>query len=416
MSRKRVVITGLGALTPIGHDVHSTWDNLLQGKSGIAPITLFDATDFDTRIAGEIKNFDPESFGISVKQARRMDRFVQFSVATALMLIKDARYEITEANAYDTSVIVGVGLGGLETIEFFHTKLVASGPNRISPFFIPMLIPNMAPGQISIFTGAKGTNLVATSACASGLHAIGIAYTDIVMGRATASITGGVESTITPMGISGFTSMKALSTRNAEPEKASRPFDKTRDGFVMAEGAGLLLLEELDSAKARGATIYAEIAGCGSSADAYHMVTPREDAEGMAKAMSNAIKDAGITPDDIDHINAHATSTHLNDVCETLAIKKVFGERAKKIPITANKSQIGHLLGAAGGIESVISVLTLHHGIIPGIINYETPDPECDLDYVTSGQRKTQVNYMLCNNFGFGGTNACLVFKRWSGE
>jgi 3-oxoacyl-[acyl-carrier-protein] synthase II len=416
MSRKRVVVTGLGALTSLGHNVTDTWDNLLRGKSGIVPISLFDAAGYDARIAGEVQNFNPENFGIPAKQARRMDRFVQFGVATALMLIKDARYEINEANADDVSVIVGVGLGGLETIELFHKKLLASGPGRISPFFIPMLIPNMVTGQISIFTGAKGPNLVATSACASGLHAISIAYTEIVMGRASASITGGVESTISSMGISGFTSMKALSTRNDEPEKASRPFDKNRDGFVMGEGAGLLLLEELESAQKRGAVIYAEIAGCGSSADAYHMVAPREDAEGMAKAMLNAVKDAGITADAVDHINAHATSTQLNDICETLAIKKVFGERAKKIPLTASKSQLGHLLGAAGGIESLISVLTLYHGIIPGIINYETPDPACDLDYVTEGPRRTQANYVLCNNFGFGGTNASIIFKRWNGD
>jgi 3-oxoacyl-[acyl-carrier-protein] synthase II len=416
MSRKRVVVTGLGALTSLGHDVNATWSNLLQGKSGIAPISLFDAAGFDARIAGEVQNFNPENFGLPSKQAKRMDRFVQFGVATALMLLEDSRYEINAANADRVSVIVGVGLGGLETIELFHNKLLASGPGRISPFFIPMLIPNMVPGQISIFTGAKGPNLVATSACASGLHAISIAYTEIVMGRSSAAITGGVESTITPMGISGFTAMKALSTRNDEPEKASRPFDKNRDGFVMGEGAGLLLLEELESAQKRGAVIYAEIAGCGSSADAYHMVAPREDAEGMAKAMSNAVKDAGLTVDAVDHINAHATSTHLNDICETLAIKKVFGERAKKIPITANKSQLGHLLGAAGGIESLISVLTLHHGIIPAVINYETPDPDCDLDYVTGGPRKTQVNYVLCNNFGFGGTNASIIFKRWNGD
>ncbi|MDR1242467.1 MAG: beta-ketoacyl-ACP synthase II [Deltaproteobacteria bacterium] len=416
MSRKRVVVTGLSALTSIGNDVTDTWDNLLRGKSGIAPITLFDAGEFDTRIAGEVKNFNPENFGIPPKQAKRMARFVQFGVAAALMLLKNSRYAITEANAGRIASIVGVGLGGLETIEQFHTKLISSGPGRVSPFFIPMLIPNMVPGQISIFTGAKGPNLVITSACASGLHAIGAAYTEIVMGRADAAITGGVEATITPMGISGFTSMKAMSTRNDEPEKASRPFDKNRDGFVMGEGAGLLLLEDLESAKKRDAVIYAEVLGCGSSADAYHMVAPKENGEGMIQAMLNAVHDAGITVDDIDHINAHATSTQLNDTCETLAIKTVFGERAKRIPITANKSQIGHLLGAAGGIESLFSVLALHHGIIPGTINYETPDPSCDLDYVTQGPRKTQANYALCNNFGFGGTNASMVFKRWSGD
>ncbi|MDR2893197.1 MAG: beta-ketoacyl-ACP synthase II [Deltaproteobacteria bacterium] len=416
MSRKRVVVTGLSALTPLGNNIADTWDNLLQGKSGIAPITMFDVSEYDTRIAGELKNFNPEDFGISAKQAKRMDRFTQIAVAGALMLMKDARYEVTEANADRTAVLMGVGLGGLHTIEAFHTKLMESGPNRVSPFSIPMLISNMAPGQVSIFCGAKGANLVATSACASGLHAIGYAYSDIALGRENAAITGGVESTITPMGLSGFTALKALSTRNDEPEKASRPFDKNRDGFVMGEGAGLLLLEDLESALARNAVIYAEVLGYGASGDAYHMTAPQEDGLGMALAMQKAIADAGLTPDDIDHINAHATSTSMNDLCETKAIKHVFGERANKIPVTANKSQLGHLLGAAGGIESAISVLTLHHGIIPGIINYETPDPECDLDYVTNGPRKQQVNRVLCSNFGFGGANASIIFGRWTGK
>lgn len=414
MTRKRVVITGLAAISPLGNDYVTSWDNLIAGKSGIGPITSFDASAFDARIAGELKNFKPENYGIGTKQAMRMDRFVQIASASGLELVKDAAYEITPDNAGDVAVILGVGLGGLGTIEVFRDKLVASGPNRVSAFFIPMLISNMAPGQISILTGAKGANLVMTSACASGLHAIGYAYTEIVMGRAKAVITGGLESTITAMGISGFTALKALSTKyNDAPEKASRPFDRERDGFVMGEGSGLLFLEDLDSARARGAKIYAEITGFGASGDAYHMTAPREDGEGMAAAMNRAIADAGLTPDGIDHINAHGTSTQMNDRIETTAIKQVFGPRAYDIPIVSNKSQVGHLLGGAGGIESVFSVLTLHHGVIPGTLNYEHPDPECDLNYMGGGPERRQVNTVLCNDFGFGGTNCSIVYKRW---
>lgn len=413
MTRKRVVITGLSALSPLGGNLEDSWTNLLAGKSGIAPITLFDAGEYASRIAGEVKNFSPEAYGIPMKQARRMDRFVQFAVAAGLMLLKDARYAITDENAANVAVLLGVGLGGLKTIEDFHSKLMEAGPNRISPFMIPMLISNMAPGQVAIFTGAKGPNMVSTSACASALHAIGYAYSEIMLGRAECAITGGVEATVTPMGISGFTALKALCTQNDEPEKASRPFDKNRSGFVMGEGAGFLFLESLDSAQKRGARIYAEIVGFGSSEDAFHITAPRDDGEGMAAAMKNAIRDAGLTPDVVDHINAHATSTQLNDQAETKAIKLVFGDRAHDIPITANKSQVGHLLGAAGGIESVFSVMTLHQGIIPGTINYETPDPDCDLNYMTDGPKNIQAEYALCTSFGFGGTNAGILYKRW---
>ena len=413
MSRKRVVITGLSALSPLGGNLAESWDNLLAGKSGIAPITLFDSTGFSATIAGEVKNFSPEAYDIPAKQARRMDRFVQFAVAAAQMLVKHANFAITDENAASVGVLLGVGLGGLKTIEDFHSKLVEAGPDKISPFMIPMLISNMAPGQVAIFTGAKGPNVVATSACASALHAIGYAYSEILLDRCQSAITGGVEATVTPMGISGFTALKALSTRNGEPEKASRPFDKDRSGFIMGEGAGLVFLETLDSAKARGATIYAEIVGFGSSCDAFHMTAPLDSGEGMAMAMKNAIADAGLTPDDIDHINAHGTSTQLNDLAETKAIKQVFGKRAYDIPITANKSQTGHLLGAAGGIESVFTIMTLHKGVIPGTANYETPDPECDLNYMTEGPKNIQVEHAMCNSFGFGGTNCCLVFKRW---
>jgi 3-oxoacyl-[acyl-carrier-protein] synthase II len=415
MTRKRVVITGLSALSPLGGNLEDSWDNLLKGMSGITPITLFDATGFEATIAGEVKNFDPEQYGLPMKQARRMDRFVQFGVAAALMLLKDSGFTITDDNADSVGVLLGVGLGGLKTIEDFHQKLIDAGPNKISPFMIPMLISNMAPGQVSIFTGAKGPNVVATSACASALHAIGYAYSEILLGRCERAITGGVEATVTPMGISGFTALKALCTKNGDPEKASRPFDRDRSGFVMGEGAGMLFIESLESAQARGAKIYAEVAGFGSSGDAFHMTAPRDDGAGMADAMRNAIKDAGISPDAIDHINAHGTSTPLNDLAETKAIKTVFGKRAYDIPITGNKSQVGHLLGAAGGIESVFSVLTLKHGIIPGTTNYENPDPECDLNYMGNGSQKIQAEYALCNSFGFGGTNASMLYKRWQG-
>ena len=415
MTRKRVVITGMSALSPLGGNLEESWDNLLKGKSGIAPITLFDATDFASTIAGEVKNFDPEQYGIPAKQARRMDRFVQFAVAASLMLMKDAGFTITDENAASVGVMLGVGLGGLKTIEDFHQKLIDAGPNKISPFMIPMLISNMAPGQVSIFTGAKGPNVVATSACASALHAIGYAYSELLLGRCEYVITGGVEATVTPMGISGFTALKALCTRNDEPEKASRPFDRDRSGFIMGEGSGLLFVESLDSALTRGAKIYAEVAGFGSSGDAFHMTAPRDDGEGMASAMRSAIKDAGVTPDVVDHINAHGTSTQLNDMAETKAIKTVFGKRAYDIPITANKSQTGHLLGAAGGIESVFSAMTLKTGVIPGTANYENPDPQCDLNYMSDGPKNIQAEYVLCNSFGFGGTNACILYKRWDG-
>lgn len=413
MNRKRVVVTGLAALSPLGNDLQTTWGRLIAGESGIAPITLFDASAYDSRIAGEVKNFNPEDF-MPYKQARRMDRFTQFAVAAASMLIEHSGYTITPENAYRTDVMLGVGLGGLSTLEAFHTRLMEQGPSKISPFMIPMLISNMAPGQISIFTGAKGNNVVLTSACASGIHALGTAWSELLLGRCDAVISGGVEATVTPMGVSGFTALKALSTaHNDEPAKASRPFDKERDGFVVAEGAGLLLLETLESAQARGAAIYAEVAGYGASADAYHMTAPADDGEGMARAMRNAIAEAGLTPQDIDHINAHATSTSLNDACETKAIKMVFGDHAPNIRISATKSMTGHLLGAAGGLESVFSVMALHDGVIPGTINRDTPDPACDLNYMTNGSERVQCQYAMCNSFGFGGTNASIIFKRW---
>ena len=415
MSRKRVVVTGISALSPLGGTADESWENLLAGKSGIAPITLFDATGFDSRIAGEVKGFSPEAYSISTKQARRMDRFVQLAVAAGNMLMKDSGLVIDDGNADRVSVILGVGLGGLHTIEVFHSKLVESGPNKVSPFMIPMLISNMAPGQLAIAIGAKGANMVLTSACASGTHAIAMAYSDLILGRCDACITGGVEATVTPMGISGFTSLKALSTaHNDDPERASRPFDKDRDGFVMGEGAGLLMLETLEHAQARGAKIYAEIVGVGASDDAFHMTAPRDDAEGMIASMRRALKDAGVAPEQVTYINPHATSTHLGDICETNAIKQLFGAHAQNIAISATKSQTGHLLGAAGGIEAVFSVLTLHTGMVPGTINYTTPDPECDLNYMTEGPKKLDPEYALSNSFGFGGTNGSLLFKKYS--
>jgi 3-oxoacyl-[acyl-carrier-protein] synthase II len=345
-----------------------------------------------------------------------MDRFTQFAVAATDMLLADAAWEVTEEDQGEIGTILGCGLGGLKTIEDFHTKLMQSGPKRVSPFYIPILISNMAPGQISMQFKVKGPNLVTTSACASGMHSIGYAYSDIALGRVKAMICGGVESTITPMGISGFNAMKALSTRNNDPERASRPFDRDRDGFIMSEGCGLLFLESLEHALERGAKIYAEIVGFGASADGHHMTAPKEDGEGMARSMRAAIKEAGIRTQDIDHINAHATSTPPNDLCETRAIKAVFGNQAYRIPVTANKSMLGHLLGAAGGVEGVVSVLTLKEDQIPATINLEHPDTECDLDYVVDGPRQQAVKYVMCNSFGFGGTNASILFKRYPSE
>ena len=413
MRTQRVVVTGLSAISPLGGDFVSSWDALIAGKSGIGPITLFDASAFSTRIAGEIKNFVPEQYGLSGKLAKRMDRFVQIGVGAGLEALQHSGFAVTEKNAGRVGVALGVGLGGLNTIETFHTRLVEAGPNKVSPFMIPMLIANMVPGQIAILAGLKGTNLVTTSACSSGLHAIGHAYSEILLGRCDAAVTGGVEATITPMGLSGFTALKALSVRNDDPARASRPFDKNRDGFVMGEGAGMLFIESLASAQARNAKIYAEIVGFGATSDAFHITAPDENGEGLAQAMRNAVNEAGIPLEEIDHINAHGTSTHLNDVCETKAIKNLFGKLAYGIPICANKSQVGHLLGGAGGIESVFTIMSLHTGVIPGTANYETPDPECDLNYMGDGPKQLYPRYALCNSAGFGSTNVSMLYKKW---
>ncbi len=412
MIGNRVVVTGLATISPLGNDLESSWSTLISGKSGIGPITRFDCSDYASKIAGEVKEFEAENY-MTRKQIQRMDRFNRYAVASSQMLLEHAGLEINENNASEVGILLGCGLGGLETLEEFHSRLMKKGPDRISPFYIPKLISNIAAGQIAIFTKAKGPNLVTTSACASGVHSIGYAYSDIKLGRAQAMICGGVESTITPMAVSGFNAMRALSIRNNEPEKASRPFDKDRDGFVISEGSGFLLLESLEHAQARGAHIFAEVCGFGASADAYHVTAPDESGAGMAHAMQKAVHENGIEFNEIDHINAHGTSTPWNDLCETRAIKNVFGKHAYDIPITANKSMIGHMLGAAGGIESVFSVLTLVREKIPGTINLDNPDSECDLDYVAEGTRSKKVNYVLCNSFGFGGTNACIVFKRF---
>ena len=413
MNRPRVVVTGLSGITPLANDIETTWKRLLAGESGVGPITLFDCAAYDSRVAGEVKNFVPEDY-IPPKQARRMDRFTQFAVAAAKQLLANSGLVIDESNANDVGVILGVGLGGLRTIETYHAKLLEGGPGKVSPFLIPMLISNMGPGQIAIFTGAKGPNIVTTTACASAIHGIGTAFSEILLGRVKTVITGGVEATVTPLGVAGFTALKALSTHyNDQPERASRPFDGKRDGFVIGEGAGLLQLEELEHARQRGARIYAEVVGYGASDDAYHMTAPSESGEGMARAMQNALRDAGLAPEAITHINAHATSTQLNDKTETRAIKLVFGQHAPKIMISATKSMTGHLLGAAGGVESVFTALALHTGWLPGTINLENPDPECDLDYMADGSRQIACEYAMCNSFGFGGTNASLIFRRW---
>lgn len=411
---KRVVITGLSALTPIGNDLESSWSNLLAGKSGIGPLTSFDCSQHLTHIAGHVKGFNAEDH-LPAKQAKRLENFTTWAMICSERLLKSAAYVIEPGKEQRIGCMLGCGLGGLQTIEDSIAKLITQGPKRISPFTIPTLIANMGPGMVGIHNGVKGPNLVVTSACASGTHAIGTAFTDIKLGRVDAMITGGVESVITPLAVAAFNALKALSTRNDEPEKASRPFDKDRDGFVMGEGCGMLLLESLEHAQARGATILAEIVGFGSSCDAYHMTAPDDEGLGMALAMQSALDEAEAPVEAIDHINAHATATPLNDICETRAIKRVFGEHAKKIAITANKSMIGHLLGAAGGVEGVFSVMALKTGWLPGTINLDNPGEGCDLDYLGDGSRQQQCEYALCNSFGFGGTNACILFKRWDG-
>ena len=410
---KRVVVTGMGMVSPLGIGVKENWEAICQGKSGIGPITRFDITDFPSKIAGEVKGFNPEDY-VDKKETKKMDIFIHYALASGMMALKDSQLKIDESNADRVGVLVGAGLGGLSTIEKYHTILLEQGPKKISPFFIPMLIVNLAPGQISIYFGARGPNSSVVTACATGNHSIGEAARIIQRGDADAMIAGGAESTITPLAVGGFSSMRALSTRNSEPERASRPFEKDREGFVIAEGAGLLLLEELEHARKRGALIHAEIIGFGCNGDAYHISAPSPNGIGAARCMEVAMKDAKINYTDIDYINAHGTSTPLNDLSETMAMKTVFKDRAKKIPVSSTKSMTGHLLGAAGGVEAVFSILAIKNGIIPPTINYETPDPECDLDYVPNVPREAKVRTVMSNSFGFGGTNATLIFRAFT--
>ena len=411
MSR-RVVITGLGLITPLGIGVDDTWTALCKGQSGIAEITRFDASGFDTKIAGEVKNFHPEDFLLK-KEAKRTQTFIAYAVAASRMALEDSGLKIDDTNQDRIGVVTGCGLGGLNLLEQTTVALQKKGPKRVTPFFIPMMIGNMATGMISIYLGAKGPNSSIATACAAGTHAVGDAFKIIKRGGADAMITGGVESVITPTCIAGFNAMKALSVRNDEPEKASRPFDRDRDGFVVGEGCGILVLETLESALERGARIYAEICGYGMSGDGFHMAAPAPDGEGAARCMAAALDDAGIPYDRIDYINAHGTSTQLNDVYETKAIKSVFKEKAPFIAISSTKSMTGHLLGGAGGIETVFTVLTIYEGIIPPTINLDHPDEACDLDYVPNIARKTDVNTAMKNSFGFGGTNATLILKKY---
>ncbi len=409
---RRVVITGLGTVTPIGTGVSDYWNSLLEGKSGVRRIEKFDTEGFSSKIAGEVKDFNPKDF-FDAKSIRRMDKSTQFALASSIMAQQDAGIDFSQFDPYRIGVVLGSGIGGMETLDVQFRTLLNKGPQRISPLFIPMMISNILAGQIGMQFKVKGPNMVITTACASSTHAMGVSYRLIREGAADIIISGGSEAAITPLALAGFCSMKALSTRNDEPEKASRPFDKERDGFVMAEGAGVLILEELEHAKKRGAKIYAEIIGFGMSADAYHITAPDPEGEGAKKAMEFAIADAGIRPEDVDYINAHGTSTPLNDKLETLAIKRLFGEHAYKLAISSNKSMIGHLLGAAGAVEAIATALTLKEGVIPPTINYETPDPECDLDYVPNEKRVQDVKVALSNSFGFGGHNASLVFKKY---
>lgn len=412
---RRVVVTGVGLVTPLGTGVEKTWSALCAGKSGIGPITRFDASEVGVNIAAEVKDFQVEDH-IDKKVAKHLDLFVQYAVAAAGEALKDAALQITDENAPRVASIMGCGLGGLPTIEKYHQVAMEKGTKRITPFFIPMVIPNMGAGQISIIYGAKGPNLSLTTACAAGTHAVGEAFRSIVHDECDVAITGGSESVICPLAVGGFHAMKALSTRNDQPEKASRPFDRDRDGFIISEGAGVLILEELEHALARGAKIYAEVAGYGLSSDGYHMAAPPEDGNGASRCMQMALKDAGMRPEDVDYINAHGTSTPLNDVVETRAIKTAFGDQAYKLAISSTKSMTGHMLGGAGGIEAVFTALSIKHQIAPPTMNLENPSPECDLDYVPNQARKMKIRAAMSNSFGFGGTNAVLIMKQYEGK
>ncbi|MDP2938375.1 MAG: beta-ketoacyl-ACP synthase II [Candidatus Omnitrophota bacterium] len=413
MQKNRVVVTGLGVITPLGNDVPTFWSALKSGKSGAGPITSFDTSGFDSRIAAEIKGFDPILYGISVKDARRLEKFVQYAVASSKQAITDAGLNLEKEDRRRIGVLIGSGIGGLYTIEEQNKIYLNKGPSRLSPFLIPMLIVNEAAGQVAINFGLKGPNSCVATACASGAHAIGDASRIIERGDADVMICGGTESCIVATGVGGFCALKALSTRNDEPEKASRPFDAQRDGFVIAEGCGLVVLESLEHAKKRKAHIYAELCGYGMSCDAYHITAPNPDGEGPAQAMREALKDGQLNPEDIDYINAHGTSTKLNDKVESMAIKIAFGAYAKKTMVSSTKSMTGHMLGAAGGVEFVVCALAIRDGVVPPTINYEYPDPDCDLDYVANTARETEVDVCLSNSLGFGGHNATLAVKKF---
>jgi 3-oxoacyl-[acyl-carrier-protein] synthase II len=410
-SSRRVVVTGLGLVTPLGIGTEPTWKALCAGQSGIGRITRFDPTGYDAQIAGEVKGFDPTQF-VEKKEVKKMDTFIHYAVAASQLAVNDAALKVAPEEATMVGVYIGSGIGGLGSIEHYHQVLRDKGPGRVSPFFIPMTIINLASGQVAIRLGAKGPNSCAVTACATGNHCIGDAYRIIQRGEADVMVAGGAEAAITPLGVAGFASAKALSFRNDAPEKASRPFDRDRDGFVLGEGAGVIVLEEIEHARRRGARIYAEIIGYAMNSDAYHITAPPDEGEGAVRCMDLAIKDAGISKSDIGYINAHGTST-MADAIETNAIKQVFGELAYRIPVSSTKSMTGHLLGAAGGIEAVFSILALHHGMLPPTINLDHPDPACDLDYVPNKARPASFNVALSNSFGFGGVNACLLFQRF---
>ena len=412
MSR-RVVVTGVGLVSPVGIGTEDTWQTVRSGKSGIGPITAFDAAEFACRIAGEVKGFDPYKY-IEKKEVKKMGRFIQFAIAASECALSSSGLKVDAGNEEMVGVYIGSGIGGFDVIEREHRTLLEHGPRRISPFFIPATIINLASGYVSIRTGAKGPNSATATACTTSAHSIGDSFRIIQRGEADVMICGGAEACISPMGIGGFAAMRALSTRNAEPERASRPWDKDRDGFVVGEGAGILVLEELENAKRRGARILAEMAGYGMSADAFHVTAPSENGDGAYRVMRNAIRDAGIEPARIDYINAHGTSTAMGDRIETIAIKRCFAEHARKVAVSSTKSMTGHLLGGAGGLEAGITVMAIRDQVAPPTTNYETPDPECDLDYVPNHARPMRIDYALSNSFGFGGTNGALIFKRYT--
>jgi 3-oxoacyl-[acyl-carrier-protein] synthase II len=411
MTKRRVVVTGIGAVTPVGNNVETAWNNVLAGVSGVGPLTRLNADEYPAKVAAEVKDFQIEEF-IDKKDARKMDRFTHYAIAAAKMAVEDSGLDINDSNSHNVGVWIGSGIGGMETFESQYETFLSRGYRRVSPFFVPMMIPDMATGQVSIMLGARGFNSCTVTACATGTNSIGDAFKVIQRGDAIAMVTGGAEAPITKMSVAGFCANTALST-NPDPSSASRPFDLNRDGFVIGEGAGIVVLEELEHALARGAKIYAEIVGYGATGDAYHITAPAPGGEGGARAMKMAINDAGLSVEEVDYVNAHGTSTDYNDRFETLALKEVFGEHAYKLAVSSTKSMTGHLLGAAGGVEAIFSVLAIKEGMIPPTINYETPDPECDLDYVPNEARKQDVQVAMSNSLGFGGHNATIVFKEY---